>query len=542
MAILAAPLWGQRAAQTSDLTMGVAVPGATESNVLTGKPEPSLGPFGTESAPRRLATGIDATSLIRLSPTTEYMVTPGDLYQFDIIHYSGAVAEAEHLNVTVPLEEDYTVYLPLTGLMDARGMTFSELRKAALARLRAAARVQHVDMWITSPALFTVFVTGAVAQPGSIAAHGLLRVSDALDRAGGVLPGASWRRVALRRAGVVSTVDLLLWAAGKGEQHNPVLRPGDTVGVAITQTGVRIRGRVRYPGLYELVPGETLSDLLDLSGGVLSDADLGALTVSRIDATGEYVLLGVDLLRTPTFDVRDGDIVSLRSKAENAPMILVQGALFGQASDPTSPVPVPLSPISVQLPYTGGLTLLEVLDRLGGPTPYAESGRGYIERVSTGARIAFDARSLWDNRGSSEDVPLLANDRVVVPMRPLNVAVLGEVRAPGVQPFSPGATVIDYVRAAGGIVDGRGNLRGIRLEDRDGRARKAGSLDEPAPGETILVGKMAAAAFADFFGQNVFTITGVILGVAAIAVQVVEFLNLVGVTIDLQPNTTTTGS
>ena len=82
---------------------------------------------------------------------------------------------------------------------------------------------------------------------------------------------------------------------------------------------------------------------------------------------------------------------------------------------------------------TQDLTLLDVLDQLGGPTPLAEWDRSYVQRES-GNKIAVMLRQLWNERDLQFDIQLEPGDLVVVPIKALRVYVAGEVSDAGAVP------------------------------------------------------------------------------------------------------------
>jgi len=514
------------AAQTQSSTDTTATSGLYGVFIpMSAAPSPTATPSEppAEVAPS-LSSNVPTADLLRTMSGADYLVQPGDIYELRLVYYWRTEGVAEQLVSDLVLESDYSLSLPLSGSVTGKGKTFAALRSAALTRIRESVATVHVDLRLKTPALFRVFVAGAVSRPGYVAVSGLMRVSDALQAAGGTIEGASLRKVRLRRGDSDSSVDLLYYATGRDPEGNPLVAPNDSIFVPVAQTGVQIKGRIRYAGLYELVAGETIGDLLELAGGMSAGANRRAVTVTRIDESGGYAITKVDLAAATDFAVRDGDIVSIPSAGDNAPMIVAEGALFGKTLDPEEPAKVPESPLVVQVPYSPGITLLGVLDALGGPTPTAEADRSFILRGSSGRKIPVDVAALWKGRDASADLPLEPGDRIVVPTMILNVAFKGELRSPGMQAFVSGFTVADYLRAAGGITPTRGTASSIHATSLAGKYLRVGLDYEPAPGDTIEVGKLPIAAVGDFFGAYVFPVTGLVVGVLAVVTTVLDFI------------------
>src|SRR5439155_10799144 len=66
------------------------------------------------------------------------------------------------------------------------------------------------------------------------------------------------------------------------------------------------------------------------------------------------------------------------------------------------------------------------------------------------AQISLDLRRALAHPGSASDPLLRDGDELNVPRRATSILVQGEVVRPGLVPWSPGAGVHGYVRAAGG--------------------------------------------------------------------------------------------
>ena len=71
-----------------------------------------------------------------------------------------------------------------------------------------------------------------------------------------------------------------------------------------------------------------------------------------------------------------------------------------------------------------------------------------VKDVLATDRVSFDATAIWD--GSRPDIPLRANDRVVVPIDRVTVSITGAIELPGEYELLRGATVSDLVNQAGG--------------------------------------------------------------------------------------------
>ena len=394
------------------------------------------------------------------------------------------------------LQDDYRLEIPYVGTVDVRGRMFSDARRAIVRRIKEQVPARFVSFVLKQPALFDVFIYGGVANPGIYTVTPLSRVSDLITIAGGPQAGSSLRRAELTRDGLTRTIDLTRFSTHGELDANPTLAPADRVRIPRAERLVSITGTVAFPGVFDLLAGEGVEDLLRFAGGVRGRRSDTRLSVVRGRPAPQVVALAPAQWRT--FQLRDGDRVEAAPGARPERMVLVQGALFGEPGG-DRPRPVPNQPVVVLLPYASGMTVMQVLERMGGPTPLARAERGSVLRAASGVRVPVDVAALWERRDPTLDLFLDPGDQLHVPMRDLNIYVGGEVNVPSAVPYQPSLTIGDYLRAAGGLTEDGGT--DFTVIDAD-HARSRGTLfTRPAPGSTIIANRNAWAGTKNVLGE-----------------------------------------
>jgi hypothetical protein len=243
-----------------------------------------------------------------------------------------------------------------------------------------------------------------------------------------------------------------------------------------------------------MVPGEDLATLLSMAGGLIVEGRVNTVQILRQDDEGSTVAVQVPIGAVSGTDLEHLDIVSVGSTAiKSQARILIDAAVYGEPLLPDKPAKIPQERIVANIPYAEDLTVLDILDQLGGPTPLAEWGRCYVQRAS-GDKIPIMLRPLWEERDLQYDIVLKPGDLVVIPMNPPMVFVAGEVNDAGAIPFSNGYAVSDYLIAAGGVDPDNGDPNRIFFVDDIGRRERV-DLDTTVekPGTLIYVGKNAWA-------------------------------------------------
>lgn len=266
-----------------------------------------------------------------------------------------------------------------------------------------------------------VQVRGAVRQPGAYPVADATPVEAVLAAAGGLSSDADPAAVEVTTAdGARATLDL-----GRPAEARRTVGPGDAlranpIAQALEPRTVSIEGAVRRPGSYDVGRGEVLSSLIARAGGLTEDAyPAGAVFTRESERRREkegFAQQARELERALTLELEKGEQVS-SGNAALAHQLAAQ---------------------------------LRGMEPLG--------------------RIVVEADPVVLRSRPELDILLEADDRIVIPKRPLTVAVAGEVQHPAAVQFVSGKDASAYIAEAGGATRNADTGR-VYLVLPDGRAQ-----------------------------------------------------------------------
>lgn len=206
-----------------------------------------------------------------------YRLGPGDVVNVLVYEHPefSAVAQgvtgATSATVGFAIDPSGMLRFPLAGTIPAGGMTVNDLADELNRRLARYVQTPQATVRVIDYRSKKVFVDGDVRQPGLVPVNDVpMSITDALARAGGVLPGADQSRVLLFRKGGQFTFDIPgLMAAGQ-PVNQLYLQDGDVVRVPNTRdTQVYVIGEVQKPtGVPMRTTGLRLSEALGEALGV----------------------------------------------------------------------------------------------------------------------------------------------------------------------------------------------------------------------------------------------------------------------------------
>ena len=460
---------------------------------------------------------------------SNYKPIPGDVYALNLDFGpvgSSPTTGSSITSYSIVLQPDMTLELPYIGTVHVGNETFADLRKRVIESIKRAVPLQFVSFSLQAPAVFDVFVYGTVSKPGQIQMTSLNRLTDVLASAGLDSGASSTRRVELIRDKKKLTFDLTRYYVFGQENEDPFLLPGDQVFVPRIKDSVVVSGAVAKPGSYEILPDDTLGTVLKLAGGMLPTALPDQIALQRVNSQNRYTEESVATDKVDTLTLQNGDQINIAGSSTTSDRITIEGAVYGSPSTSSTPQSVPGAPVRFDIPFHPGITLLDVLDLMGGPTPFAEPEKSYIIRGSTGQRMPVpDLETLWKKRSPARNMILDQGDYIVIPMKRLSVAVVGEVNTPNPNiPYVSGYTVGDYLQAVGGINPQTGDSNAIFFASTLGKLTKVGLGTEVPPGSTIVVEKNTFTNMNQFF-SNLFLITGWVTSLIGVTITVINFVN-----------------
>lgn len=307
-----------------------------------------------------------------------------------------------------------------------------------------------------------VTVMGEVNKPGTFALGQDMRVADLLFAGGNVTQMAYLKQGEITRYKVENgqkrvsehfPVDLEAALRG-GADANIVLQPFDVLNVRRVANWraaeqVRVEGEVLHPGSYPIDEGETLSSLMQRVGGFTEKAYLRAAVFTRESVRLEQQKQIDELVRRMDSELaaRETAVTTLRDAALQAQQ---QQAL--------------------------------------------ESGKRLLAKFRTAqatGRVTINLSDITRLKGGEFDVKLRDSDRLVIPKRPDEVLVVGEVYTNAAVVYNPDYESRDYLEQAGPTR--MADPSSIYLVRADGRVETqgsgwfGGSLGKVLPGDTIVV-------------------------------------------------------
>jgi protein involved in polysaccharide export with SLBB domain len=266
----------------------------------------------------------------------------------------------------------------------------------------------------------TVSLNGSVRNPGTYQWRPDLKVREIIVE-GQLLPKADLKRADVIRLNkdmqdrTVLPVDLEKLMAGD-ETQNLVLQVQDEIRVYSSYKAtekVTVSGELVRTGDFEISKGERLSDLLRRAGGFSVEAYPYGAVLRRKDVRNE------------------------QTKYLKTMIARTQGQIARVAATKTSSAISPEEQSAAKAEMTMSQSLLDSIRTL------QEQSDG---RVVISVSENIDA---W--AGSKYDVLLQDGDTLVIPKRPQDVRILGEVHSAGAQIFLPDMTIKDYLDHSGGV-------------------------------------------------------------------------------------------
>ena len=211
------------------------------------------------------------------------------------------------------------INFPSLGPVQVAGMSFSEVRDSLNQRVKEQMIGVRSDISLGEMRTMQVFVMGDAYKPGAYTVSALTTISQAIYYSGGFGDSGALRDIQLKRDGQVirklDMYDLLL----KGDARNDVrLMPGDVVFIGSVAQTVSVDGEVNRPAIYEVKPGQTYKQLIQMAGGFTANAFFEKIDIKRYGIEGSREALTLNFVNSQDQQakVKVGDEVNVLKKSE----------------------------------------------------------------------------------------------------------------------------------------------------------------------------------------------------------------------------------
>ena len=323
-----------------------------------------------------------------------------------------------------------------------QGLTLAQAREVLRQRFANAYtfRQDQIAITIQTTRTVSVQVLGEARRRGMYAVSPMNSAFNALALAGGIDSIGTVRRIEWIRGTTRKRLDIYAMISDPTMVTMLDLQSNDIIHIPVAGPLVRVEGAVRRPMRYEMIPGETLVDLITFAGGFADDANPDVIQVQRFE-NGQSIL--IETRMEDNFMLRAGDIVRVRKNdIKVASKVGVGGAVYYPGN----------------FGYRDGLTVGDLIQLAGGTLPSANE-RAYLERREL--RDTTQVNYLLIDLGDPESLsfPLIPNDNLSIYDRTLysnvgEVGVSGAVKQFVRLTYSPDLTIADMIHQAGGVVTG----------------------------------------------------------------------------------------
>ena len=409
---------------------------------------------------------------LNLATPTTYILGAGDMLYIDIYGQSERYFEA---NVT----PEGNLILENIGPINVSGLTIEEASQVIKSRLSkyftglsGSNPTTFLQISLGNIRTIQVHLVGELRLPGTFTLSSFSTVFNALYAAGGPTINGTMRNVKLirnnKQIAVIDIYDFLI----RGQANlNQQLQDQDVILVEPFAARVQIQGEVKRPGVLEMKEGESFQDVLQYAGGFTDAAYEERVSVIR-NTGKEKAVSDIYLDQFSIFSVKGGDQYTVGKILDRfTNRVQIKGAVFREGNYALSP----------------GLTLMDLVDKAEGLRGEAYLPSASILRTKddlTTELIQVNLREIID--GNEKNILLEAEDIVrISSIYDLNeefyVKITGEVREPGIYPFSSNMTVEDLIVASGGLREAASSSN-IEIARRS-QSSNAGDISEIIPVE-----------------------------------------------------------
>jgi protein involved in polysaccharide export with SLBB domain len=378
---------------------------------------------------------------LKLATPVNYILGPDDKLNINL--YGNSLA-----NWNLSVSPEGNINIPGVGMLKVGGKTIEQATSAIKSKLTASnyAIGHGTDVQISLGDIrsIKVIMIGELVKPGTYTLPSLATAFNALYAAGGPGDNGSFRQIEIiRNNRIIRHLDIYDFLVKGDQKDNIALQDQDIIRVPSYRTRVELTGQIKNPALFEVLPGESLQDILNYAGGFTDSAYTARIKVSQISDQQRRLTDVVEADYKNYMPLR-GDkyfIQSILNRFENR--VIISGAVFRPG----------------EYELEKGLTLNKLIEKAAGVKEDAFLDRGVITRLKPDNSTELVPFSVKDVLSKSVTIPLQREDSVVISSKfdlrdKYRITINGSVRKPGTFVFADSMRVEDLIIKAGGFAEG----------------------------------------------------------------------------------------
>ena len=383
---------------------------------------------------------------LKLATPLNYIVGPND--ELDVNVYGNSL-----INWKLTVSPDGNINIPGIGVLNVSGKTIeqatAQIKSKLAANNYAVGHGTNVNVTLGNIRSIQVIIIGQVIKPGTYTLPSLATVFNALYVAGGPNYNGSLRQIeVIRNNRIIKHLDVYDFLVKGDQKDNITLQDQDIVRVPTYRTRVELAGQVKIPALFEVLPGETLQNILNYAGGFTDSAYTARIKVSQINDQQRKI--------TDVLEADYNDYIPLRGDK------FTVGTIINRYENRVTITGAVFKPGEYELQK--GLTLYQLIANAAGLKEDAFTERGTITRLKPDNTTEIISFNLKDVENKVTDIPLQREDVVsissIFDLRDkYTVTINGEVRKPGKFAFGDNMKVEDLILKAGGFAEGASTKR-----------------------------------------------------------------------------------
>ena len=297
-----------------------------------------------------------------------------------------------------------------------------------------------------------IYFSGHIENPGINLVHPFSDIFSAIVQAGGIDNNGSLRTVQLiRNNQIITTVDFYsFFMNGTNTFSNIKLIDGDTIHIPSFKNRISISGEVNRPSSYELLPNESISDLIGYASGFSSDASSTLIlnqiipVEKRFSDDNARTSIALDFKNSKSTSLNNGDNVKVLPISD----VDVNVEVFGRVKSPGV------------YPASSNRSLKYVLDIAGGfdDPIFRKTIRENEITILRKDENQFYSLEILTSYKDADKLQLMPNDKIFI-YEDINYRnnftyrVEGEVNKPGTFPLTAGTTVSQALEKAQGLTE-----------------------------------------------------------------------------------------